>query len=205
MLKNIAEGLLGGYGSKDPQNPSKNSSSAFDPPIPPPKPAREVKNILYDGEDGNTEITYSFMLSRDFADSYSNAGEIDYLAVYNPDCNEEFCDYSIGDSAFIVSSAPENEIYDMIENYKRSGTPDGVYSFERVGNMGSRVYFKACTLLRGVVLYFYAIDRGISYTNNYIGVMYEKNLLGTPLEAKLKGEVDEAVRSYREAVQPPAR
>lgn len=166
----------------------------------PPKPAREVSDTFHDGEDGKTVVTYSFMLSRDFVDSKTSALEIDYIAVYRPDCDEDFCVYDFGVSAFIVSSAPENEIYEMIEKYKHSGTPSGVYSFERVTDISPKVYFRACTLVRGSVLYFYAIDRGTDYVNNYIGVMYEKELLGTPLERKMMSEVDEAVRSYRESV-----
>lgn len=168
-----------------------------------PKALREVKETLYDEDDNGKEVNidYSFMLSRDFVDSASNAGEIDYLAVYAPECDDEFCEYDLGMSTFMVVSAPENEIYNMIDKYKHSGTPNGVYSFERVNDMGSKIYFRACTLVRGLVLYFYAIDRGISYTNNYIGVMYEQELHGTPLEQKMMSEVDEAVRSYKENQQ----
>lgn len=167
----------------------------------PPKPSREVRETLYDDDNGReVHIEYSFMLSGDFVDSSTNAGEIDYMAVYAPDCDDDFCQYDIGMSAFIVSSAPENEIYDMIDKYKHSGTPNDVYSFERVNDMGSKVYFRACAVVRGSVFYFYAIDRGISYINNYIGVMYEKELHGTALERKLMSEVDEAVRSYKESI-----
>ena len=168
--------------------------------LPPPKPSREVKETLYDDDNGqDIQIEYSFMLSKDFVDSETNAGEIDYVAVYAPDCEDEFCPYDIGMSAFIVSSAPENEIYDMIEKYKHSGVPDNVYSFERVSDMGGRVYFRACALVRGYLYYFYAMDRGNTYNNNYIGVMYEKTLHGTALEKKIMSEVDEAVRSYKES------
>lgn len=168
--------------------------------IAPPKTSREVRDTFYDGDNGEIVTTYSFMLSRDFVNSRSNAGEIDYLAVYAPDCTDEFCPYEFGMSAFLVSNAPENEIYEMIDKYKHSGTPSGVYSFRRISDISPKVYFNACTLVRGSMLYFYAIDRGSSYDNNYIGVMYEKELHGTPLEQKLMSEVDEAVRSYKESI-----
>lgn len=167
----------------------------------PPKASREVRETMYDDDNGkDVHIEYSFMLSKDFVDSATNAGEIDYVAVYAPECERDFCAYDFGMPAFIISSAPENEIYEMIDKYKHSGVPGGVYSFERVSDMGSKVYFKACALVRGSVFYFYAIDRGISYNNNYIGIMYDRELRGTPLEQKIMGEVDEAVRSYRESI-----
>lgn len=166
----------------------------------PPKASREVKDVLYDENNGSdVKIEFSFSLSRDFVDSSTNAGEIDYIAVFAPRCDDEFYGYD-GSPAFIVSSAPENEIYDMIDKYKKSGIPEGVYSFERINDMGSKVFFKACTLVRGMMLYFYALDRGISYTNNYIGVMYDKSLHDTPVEQRMIEELDEAVMSYRENI-----
>ncbi|MCM1487402.1 MAG: hypothetical protein NC203_03455, partial [Firmicutes bacterium] len=165
----------------------------------PPKASREVRGVLYDDDNGkDVSIEYSLMLSKDFVESKTNAGEIDYLAVYAPQCDDEFCAYDLGQADFMISSAPENEIYYMIEEFKHSGVPDGVYSFERVDDMGSRVYFKACAFIRGLVFYFYAIDRGITYNNNYIGISYDEKLRGSALEKKLMGELDEAVRSYKE-------
>lgn len=182
-------------------NAADSDTASKDYALSPPKASREIKETLYDNDNGKyVDIEYSFLLSGDFVDSYTNAGEIDYLAVYAPECEEEFCPYDIGSSAFIVSSAPENEIYDIIDKYKYSGTPDGVYSFERVSGISPNVYFRACTLVRGLVLYFYAIDRGLSYTKNYIGVMYDPKLRNTPLEQKMMKEVDEAVESYKENV-----
>ena len=196
LFKNIIKGFSG-----DAFDNGKNNSDCEGDALSAPKDSREVTDLLYDDDNGkDVRIEYSFMLSKDFVDSATNAGEIDYVAVYAPDCEDEFCPYDIGMSAFIVSSAPENEIYEMIDKYKHSGTPDGVYSFERVDDMGSKVYFRACTVVRGSVYYFYAMDRGISYINNYIGVMYEKELHGTALEKKMMSEVDVAVRSYKESL-----
>lgn len=196
LFKNIIKGI-----AQNAFNDMINESQQKETALPPPKPSREVKDTLYDDDNGkDVQIEYSFMLSKDFVDSATNAGEIDYVAVYAPDCEYEFCPYDIGMSAFIVSSAPENEIYDMIDKYKHSGAPNDVYSFEKVSDMGSKVYFRACAVVRGSVYYFYAMDRGISYNNNYIGVMYEKTLHGTALEKKMMSEVDEAVRSYKESL-----
>ena len=89
----------------------------------------------------------------------------------------------------------------MIEEYKHGSTPKGVLSFERVENMGEKVYFKASVYDRGGrILCFYAMDRGSTYTNNYIGIIYNDDLIGTPLEKKLMSELDEAVISYREEI-----
>lgn len=170
-----------------------------------PKASIKHDDYLYDEDGDGKDITvnYSFMLSGDFLIGDCNAGEIDFYAVYEPLSDDEYADYGSGlvNPEFCVCSAAENEIYDLIEEYKHGVTPKGVLSFERVENMGEKVYFKASVYDRGGrILCFYAMDRGSTYTNNYIGIIYNDDLIGTPLEKKLMSELDEAVISYREEI-----
>lgn len=165
-----------------------------------PKPSRCVSESFYDGEDSDIEIEFSFMLSGDFLTDSSGAGEIDYCAVYEPDSDDDHASETFDSDKpyFIITNAAENEIYELIEKYKHEGTPSSVYSFERVGDLGEKIYFRATTKLREDVLYFYAIDRGLLWENNYIGVLYPYAVRGTELEKKLMAIVDEAVHSYNE-------
>lgn len=166
----------------------------------PPKSSRCVKETFYDGEDADIEIEFSFMLSGDFLTDSTNAGEIDYCAAYEPDSDDDYASEAFDSDKpyFIITNAAENEIYELIEKYKNEGTPSNVYSFERVGDLGEKIYFRATTKLREDVLYFYAIDRGLLWENNYIGVLYPYAVRGTELEKKLMTIVDEAAHSYNE-------
>ncbi|MDE7234002.1 MAG: hypothetical protein K2N29_02975, partial [Ruminiclostridium sp.] len=84
--------------------------------------------------------------------------------------------------------------------YKHGGTPKDVYLFERVSDFGEKVYFRASARFYQSVYYFYAIDRGLTWKNCYIGVTYGENARGTALEKKLMNTVDEAVGTYRETI-----
>ncbi len=162
----------------------------------PAKPSELRKELFYDGGDGDIEIEYSFMLSGDFIFGDCGAAEVDYYAEYRP--TDEKYDGEI--PCFCVVNAAEKPIHEMIERYKHGGTPKDVYLFERVSDFGEKVYFRVSAPFCQSVYYFYAIDRGLTWKNCYIGVTYGENARGTALEKKLMCAVDEAVRTYRETV-----
>ncbi len=173
-----------------PENPAYDNPPAAKPPV-------EAKEIFYDEDD---EMEFSFMLSGDFVYFNSGAGEIDYAAAYAPDFNPETDDdpYEAGRPCFLVVSGAENEVYNMIENFKQGKEPTEAMLFLRVTDLGEKVYFKAKMKLRGQILYYYALDRGTIWKNNYIGMTYAPEIMGTALEKKLMVAVDEAVRTYKE-------
>ncbi|WP_124098038.1 hypothetical protein [Ruminococcus sp. Marseille-P6503] len=166
------------------------------------KPSRLVNEIFYDGDDTVIELKYTFMLSGDFLPFRSGAGEVDYSALYLPYSSEEHGDNEYDSSlpCFCIVSAPENEIYDMIESCRNGSVPDQAFMFLKVSDLGEKIYFKAKVKLRGNILYFYALDRGMSWENNYIGVSYKPDVMGTPLEKKLMAAVDEAAATYKETI-----
>ena len=163
----------------------------------PAKPSELRKELFYDGGNGDIEIEYSFMLSEDFVLGDCGAAEVDYYAEYHP--TDERCD---GEEipCFCVMNAAEAPIHEMIERYKHGGTPKDVYLFERVSDFGEKIYFRVSARFYQSVYYFYAIDRGLTWKNCYIGVTYGENVRGTALEKKLMCAVDEAVRTYRETI-----
>lgn len=162
----------------------------------PEKPSELRKDLFYDGGEGEIEIEFSFLLSGDFVFGDCGAAEVDYYAEYRP--TDEKYDEEI--PCFCVVNAAEKPIHEMIERYKHGGTPKDVYLFERVSDFGEKVYFRANAPFYQNVYYFYAIDRGLTWKNCYIGVTYGENARGTALEKKLMRAVDEAVKTYRETV-----
>ena len=167
--------------------------------VSPAKPSRNVTFTFCDSNDNNADIDIesSFMLSGDFVESRSGAAEIDYCAVYAPESNS---DYEEGDSSqpvFIMTNVAESEIHSIICNYKK-GIADS--SITKVNLPNDRIYFKAKLSHRGIITYFYALDRGHMWENSYIGVNYSPSLAGTALEAKLMAAVDEAAATYKETI-----
>jgi len=169
-------------------------------PVSPAKPSRRITDTFYDGDDAEITVEYSFMLSGDFVESDCGAGEVDYIAVYAPECTDDYADFENSDPIFVVMNAPEKEIYDLIESYKK-GAAVTACETTRVSLPNSRIYFKAQLTHRSKITYFYALDRGEIWKNCYIGVKYPPNAAGTPLEAKLKAAVDEAAATYTETIK----
>lgn len=168
--------------------------------VTPAKPSRKVTAEFYDGENADITVEYSFMLSGDFVETESAACEVDYAAVYAPECTDDYAEYEFSNPVFVVMSAAENEIYDIIDRYK-NGAADSSCEITRVSLPNKRIYFKAKLAHRGEITYFYALDRGRIWNNCYIGVNYPPSAAGTPLEAKLTAAVDEAVATYTETIK----
>lgn len=162
----------------------------------PAKPSELRKDMFYDGGDGDIGIEYTFQLSGDFIFGDCGAAEVDYYAEYHPTGEN----YGGEIPCFCVVNAAEKPIHEMIERYKHGGTPKDVYLFERVSDIGKKVYFRVSAPFYQNVYYFYAIDRGLTWKNCYIGVTYGEYARGTALEKKLMNAVDEAVRTYSETI-----
>lgn len=168
--------------------------------VSPAKPSRKVTDCFYDGEDSETTVEYSFMLSGDFVETDSGACEIDYAAVYAPESSDDYAEYDPSKPSFVVMNAAEKEIYDIIENFKKGAAVNSC-NITRISLPNRRIYFKAKLSHRNVITYFYALDRGEIWKNCYIGVNYPPAVQGTPLESKLQAIVDEAAATYTETIK----
>lgn len=167
----------------------------------PMKPSREIKGIIYDTapNGSDAEIPYSFRLSGDFVESESHAAECDQLYGYAPEWTEDF----IGDDEIVNGGKPyffiscgDDKVYKAVESFKKTGSIPGAMYFERVN--GSQMLFKAKIAYFDSVMYFYGCDRGYSWKNTGICVVYKKKYAGTAAEANLIAAVDEAAMSYTE-------
>lgn len=195
-LAGRAADAVDGDPSPEPEQPGKVPALLATGELP-AKPSELRKEMFYDGGDGDIGIEYSFMLSGDFIFGNCGAAEVDYYAEYCP-TGERLDDEEI--PCFCVVNAAEKPIHEMIERYKHGGTPKDVYLFERLSDFGKKVYFRASAPFCQSVYYFYAIDRGLTWKNCYIGVTYGEYARGTALEKKLMNAVDEAVRTYSETI-----
>lgn len=167
----------------------------------PAKPSREITYEIFDGKDAEIRVKVSFDLSGDFIETEC---EFDYGAMYLPNCDDDFDDnYSDSNTPYFeMVSAPDDEIYYMIDKCQNGGTPDNAMMFLRVDDMGPRSRFKAKVENRGKIEYFYYCPL-YDYMPDFktcFTVSYTHNVVGTPLEKKLMAAVDEAVRTMQREV-----
>lgn len=157
--------------------------------------------ILKGAVDAEIRVKVSFDLSGDFIETEC---DFDYGAMYLPNCDDDFDDnYSDHNTPYFeMVSAPDNEIYHMIDKCQNGGTPDNAMMFLRVDDMGPRIQFKAKVKNRfGKIEYFYNCQFHDEFNpQSYIGVCYNADVVGTPLEKKLMAAVDEAARTFRREV-----
>lgn len=108
----------------------------------PAKPSREITYEIFDGKDAEIRVKVSFDLSGDFIETEC---DFDYGAMYLPNCDDDFDDnYSDNNTPYFeMVSAPDDEIYYMIDKCQNGGTPDNAMMFLRVDDMGPRIQFKA--------------------------------------------------------------
>lgn len=191
-------------GSAFGQNMTTGASQTVPSPMQQPtpmKPSREIKGTIYDtAPDGSdAEIPYSFRLSGDFIESESHAAECSSLYGYAPEWTEDF----IGDDELVNSGKPyffisdgDDKVYKAVASFKKTGSIPGAVYLERVN--GSQMLFKAKIAYFDSIMYFYGCDRGYSWENSGLCVVYKQKYAGTAVEANLIAALDEAAMSYIE-------
>ena len=163
--------------------------------VEPAKPSVCYSDTFYDGEEVETEVEYSFMISGDFVWRKNNAAEVDALFVYAPDGAEnEKVDFN--NTPYIFVSGGDDTIYMLVEEFKEKGTVDGL--IEKYENR--QALFKCRTDYYGQVMVLYGMDRGTIWENSGIALVYNKSVEGTPLEEKLIKILDEAAETYTEKI-----
>lgn len=167
----------------------------------PAKPSRKIEFEVFDGENAEIRVKVTFNLSGDFLET---AGDVHYLASYLPTIDDDYdSDYSDSNTPlFGVLDVDDEIIYNMAEKFDKGGVPENAMMFLRVDDMGSRIQFKAKVKNRfGKIEYFYNCQFHDEFNpQSYIGVCYNADVVGTPLEKKLMAAVDEAARTFRREV-----
>ena len=162
--------------------------------IEPAKASVRYSDTFYDGEDGETKIEYSFMLSGDFVWRRSSAAEVDALFVYAPNYSENEDKVDFNTTPYIFVSGGDDTVYTLVERFKEEGTTDGL--IEKYENR--QLLFKCRTDYYGQIMVLYGMDRGTIWENSGIALVYNKAVAGTPLEEKLVKILDEAAETYTE-------
>lgn len=182
-----------------------NSETVSSPPpapnaaymnVEPAKPSVRYSDTFYDGEECETEVEYSFMISEDFLWRKNNAAEVDALFVYAPNGTENGDKVDFNNTPYIFVSGGDDSVYMLVEQFKETGTTDGL--IEKYENR--QLLFKCKTDYYGQIMVLYGMDRGTIWENSGIALVYNKAVEGTPLEEKLMKILDEAAETYTEKV-----
>lgn len=162
------------------------------------KPSVKRETLAFGCTDANDEFKVSFMLSGDFIEFNSNC-ELDPSFQYEPDCDKEYTEYNekLPMIAIGPDISPNEQVYNAAEKYLKERAPSGT-DFKEINN-GTflfRTKFYYPTL--NAFLYAYIFSDETVWGHQMIGLQYNKDIVGTPLEKKLMAAVDEAASTYTE-------
>lgn len=163
-----------------------------------PSVKRSYETYMYDSENGDKEykVLVSFMLSGDFVLSRTNAGEIEKLYLYDPDCSEEFTPYELNDPRPYIFISPDiDEVYCSVNDYLESGKVNNAVWVQPSEH--PNMLFRAKFDYYGDIMVMYGYKR---YDGTPCGLclVYKKDLDGTELCGRLLTQLDEAAASCRE-------
>ena len=128
-------------------NNQQNTSAAQAAPVgeiasPKADIKRTVEYYTYDENENDVRIECSFMLSGDFVESSSGAGEIDAIYMYDPSCNEDFTGSPIDDPRpYFMITGDIDEVYAAVNDFAQGkGVKDAIYVQPQ---QGGRALYKA--------------------------------------------------------------
>lgn len=141
------------------------------------------------------DIVSSFEIPESFTEFNSHA-EPEMCHLYMFDESDE---KDININKPIICITPEKFAYNAVASFRRTGTVQGMDSFELV-NCGKMLFKAKNRNYSGKTIYFYGFCRGDEAAENYMGLatIYCHDVEGTPLEAKLISVLDHAAQTYSE-------
>lgn len=141
--------------------------------------------------DDDSKYLISFKVNDAFREAESHAGEVEMLNTYAP--TDEYGEE--GTFPYLAIQL-EDEIYNVVEEFKKSGTFTGALEITK---LSKKFYFKAKMEYYEYMMYFYGMDRCDGFwKNNGLCMVYPKGYVGTENEKKLMNVLDEVAESYRE-------
>lgn len=186
------------FGADNTQRASQKGNSQSDFGSPKPSENRSYETYMYDSAngDGEYEVRVSFMLSKDFVLSKTNAGEIERFFIYDPSCSEEYTPYELNDPRPYLFISPDiDQVYCSVEEYCEKGTVSNALWVRPSEH--SNMLFRAKFDYYGDYMLMYGYKR---YDGSPGGIclVYKKSLDGTELCGHLISRLDEAAASYAE-------
>ncbi len=163
----------------------------------PAKPSVERKTEFFGGETGDDMFDVKFMLSGDFIEFNSHC-EVMPAYQYEPNSTIEGDLYTGYESNLPhIGIGPCDDIYDAVEAFEETGElPDSDYE-----KCDSEYFAFRCSFDNyGEKYYAYAFRSGTAREKEMLSVDYLPDIVGTPLEKKLKAALDEAASTYSETL-----
>lgn len=157
----------------------------------PAKPSLLREDFFYDGEDCADRYKIQFMLSGDFI-AFNSHAEPEACHQYEPFSDAEFTGYDNQLPYFMLSN--EDAVYEAVAAFKRNGTVGIGCQPVRNGKM----LFRTKIPYYDRIMVLYGFDRGISWENFGMCMVYRCDVEKTPLEQKLLAALDEAAATYTE-------
>jgi len=198
----VIENLFGSNDSKADSEAGSQADFHTTRPLAPAKAPvkRSYETYMHDSDNGDREykVLVSFMLSGDFVQSESNAGEIDEVYMYDPACSEEFTPYELNDPRPYLFLSPDiNEVYCSVNDYCEKGMVKNAVWVQPSEH--PNMLFRAKFNYYGDFMVMYGYKR---YDNSPGGIclVYKKALDKTELCGRLLTQLDEAAASYREDI-----
>lgn len=163
--------------------------------ITPPKDSVKRSYELWLGDKADYRAAASFMLSADFVESKTNAGEIEVVYIYDPECEEKYTAFELNESRPYFFISPDiDEVFCSVEEFCKSGRIESALwvqpsKYETALFKAGFEYYGDCMLMYGY--------RRSDGSPGGMCLVYRKNIDKELLE-KISGELEEAVRTYRE-------
>ena len=183
------------------QQASSAQQAASAQQIAPPKAdiQRKVTYYTYDESEKDVRIECSFMLSGDFVETTTGAGEIDAVYMYDPSCNEDYTEYSSSDSRpYFMVTGDIDEVFVPVRDFEQGKGIKDAISFQPI--QGGRALFKAqINYYKKWIMTYYGFRHkyGVQHPWGFC-MVYETGLKGTALENRLISELDKAMASLEE-------
>lgn len=149
------------------------------------------EDFFYDGEEGMDKYVMRFMLSGDFV-AFNSHAEPEACHQYEPFSDADFTGYDSRLPFFMLTD--EDVVYEAVAAFKKNGTV-GTECQEPVNR---KMLFRAKIPYYDQVMVLYGFDKGNSYKNSGMCMVYHRDVEGTPLAQKLLAALDEAAATYTE-------
>ncbi len=157
----------------------------------PAKPSLLRESYFYDGD---AEYIMRFRLSGDFVEFDSHA-EPEACHQYEPFSDTDFTSYD-GCLPYLMFTN-ENIVDKAVAAFKKNST----VGTECQAVTNGKMLFRAKLPYYDRIMVLYGFDRGSSWENFGMCMVYRPDVEGTPLEQKLLAALDEAAATYTEERQ----
>lgn len=166
-----------------------------------PEPKQSVKRsyqLWLSDERGDYNAEASFMLSGDFVESKTNAGEIDVVYIYDPLCSDAYTGFKLNEARPYFMIAPDiDEVFCSVGEYCENKTVKNAIWVQP--SQEGKMMFRAKFEYYGDFMVMYGFRRTDGSPGG-LCLVYKKDIEGTQLLGRLFSELEEAALTYNETI-----